>query len=691
MAVETSSSQGSLGNLMRYSDIVLAFAVVSVVAMMIIPLPTAALDILIIINMTTALVVLLVSMYIREPLEFSVFPSLLLILTLFRLGLNISASRLILLQGDAGRVIDAFGNFVVGGNYVVGIVVFLVLVVIQFVVITNGAGRVAEVAARFTLDAMPGKQMSIDADLNAGLITEKEARARRKAIEQEADFYGAMDGASKFVKGDAIAGIVIILINIFGGLIIGIVQRGIDIMQALQTYTLLTVGDGLVSQIPALLISTATGIIVTRAASESNLGRDMAGQILANPRALAIVAALLVALGLVPGLPKVPFFLIAVALGLASFLLSRRVSSSPEAAAPKQAIPEKENLLSLVRVDPMEMEIGYGLVPLVDVEQGGMLLNRISLVRRQLATELGIVMPMIRVHDNLQLDPNVYVIKIRGVEMARGSVMPDRYLAMASGGTTHQIEGIPAKEPVFGLPALWISGNQRDRAEVAGYTVVDASAVITTHLTEVIRSNAHLILGKQEVANLLNHMKQEYPAVVEDLIPELLSLTDVQRVLQNLLRERVPIRDLVTILETLATYARATKDTDLLTEYVRHALSRSITTQYRDASGNIYVFTLSPDLEQKLMSAIQVTENGVMVVLEPSLAESFLQAVAAEMERMAASGYQPVLLVGPRLRLALRRMLERFLTNLVVLSPPEIEPRTRIQNMGVVELDDERK
>jgi flagellar biosynthesis protein FlhA len=690
MAVETSSSQGGLSNLMKYSDIILAFAVVSVVAMMIIPLPTQALDVLIIINMTTALVVLLVSMYIHEPLEFSVFPSLLLILTLFRLGLNISASRLILLQGDAGRVIDAFGNFVVGGNYVVGIVVFLVLVVIQFVVITNGAGRVAEVAARFTLDAMPGKQMSIDADLNAGLISEKEARARRQAIEQEADFYGAMDGASKFVKGDAIAGIVIILINIFGGLIIGVVQRGLDIMQALHTYTLLTVGDGLVSQIPALLISTATGIIVTRAASESNLGRDMARQILANPRALAIVAALLVALGLVPGLPKVPFFVIAALLALASFLLGRRVSSATRVETPKPSVPEKENLLGLVKVDPMEMEIGYGLVPLVDVEQGGILLNRISLVRRQLATELGIVMPMIRVHDNLQLDPNVYLIKIRGVEMARGTVMPDRYLAMSSGSPSMEIDGLPAREPVFGLPALWISAAQREKAEIAGYTVVDASAVITTHLTEVIRSNAHLILGKQEVSNLINHVKQEYPAVVEDLIPELLSLTDVQRVLQNLLREKVPIRDMVTILETLAAYARTTKDTDLLTEYVRHALSRTITAQYRDLSGVIYVFSLAPGLEQRLVNAIQVTENGVMVVLEPSFAEALLQAVAGQMERMAAAGYQPVLLVGPRLRLALRRMLERFLPNLVVLSPPEIEPKTRIQNMGVVELGDER-
>ncbi len=691
MAAETTSTQSTLGNLMRYSDIILAFAVVSVVAMMIIPLPTQALDILIIINMTTALVVLLVSMYIREPLEFSVFPSLLLILTLFRLGLNISASRLILLQGDAGRVIDAFGNFVVGGNYVVGIVVFLVLVVIQFVVITNGAGRVAEVAARFTLDAMPGKQMSIDADLNAGLITEKEARARRKAIEQEADFYGAMDGASKFVKGDAIAGIVIILINIFGGLIIGIVQRGLDIMQALQTYTLLTVGDGLVSQIPALLISTATGIIVTRAASESNLGRDMASQILANPRALAIVAALLVALGLVPGLPKIPFFVIAIALGVASFLLSRRTSMPAQVSPPKPAVAERENLLSMVKVDPMEMEIGYGLVPLVDADQGGVLLNRISLVRRQLATELGIVLPMIRVRDNLQLDPNTYVIKIRGVEMARGMVLPGHYLAMSSGSTSFELEGIPAKEPVFGLPALWISANQRERAEIAGYTVVDASAVVTTHLTEVIRANAHLILSKQEVANLVNHVKQEYPAVVEDLVPEPLSLTELQKVLQNLLKERVPIRDLVTILETLSAYVRTTRDTDLLTEYVRHALARTITGQYRDASGNIFVFSLAPHLEQRLTGSIQVAENGVVVVMDPTSTETFLQAVAAEMEKMAAAGYQPILLVGPRLRLALRRMLERFLPNLVVLSPPEIEPRTKIQNMGVVGLDDERK
>jgi len=675
--------------LMQHSDILLAAAVVTIVAMMIIPLPEAMLDILITINIALALTVLLVAMYMQEPLQFSVFPSLLLIATLFRLGLNISASRLILLHAHAGQVIASFGNFVVGGNYVVGVVVFLILVVIQFVVITNGAGRVAEVAARFTLDAMPGKQMSIDADLNAGIINEDEARRRRRMIEQEADFYGAMDGASKFVKGDAIAGIVIILINILGGFVIGVIQLGIPMLKALQTYTLLTVGDGLVSQIPALLISTATGIIVTRAASDSNLGRDVAQQILANPRALAIVAALLLGLGMVPGLPKLPFFAISAAVGGTSYLLRRTRKEESVAVQPKgskEELGNPENVAKLLQVDPMELEIGYGLIPLVDVEQGGNLLGRIGLIRRQVALDLGIILPTIRIRDNVQLNPNSYVIKLRGVQVAEGEARVNRYLAMNPGLAAEPLEGIPTTEPAFGLPAIWISSDIREQAEMMGYTVVDPSSVVTTHLTEVIKANAPEILGRQDTQNLLNNLKVDYPALVDELVPDILTVGDVQRVLQNLLRERVSVRDLVTILEALASHARLTKDPDVLTEYARQALARPITSQYVDRDGTLKVITLSPELQQALAAGVQRTEQGLAIAMEPSLIQRFLQAVAKEMERVAALGFQPVLLCPSTIRLPLRRLTERSLASLVVLSYSEIAPKTEVQAKGMVEL-----
>ncbi len=685
-----------LGRLMQYSDIMLAVAVCTVVGMLIIPLPEWLLDVLITINISIAMTVLLVSMYILEPLHFSSFPSLLLITTLFRLGLNISATRLILLHGNAGKVIESFGQFVVGGNYVVGVVIFIILIVIQFVVITNGAGRVAEVAARFTLDAMPGKQMAIDADLNAGLVTEDEARRRRKNVEQEADFYGAMDGASKFVKGDAIAGIIIIFINIMGGLVIGVMQRHMDFVQALQTFTILTVGDGLVSQIPALLISTATGIIVTRAASEANLGRDLASQILANPRALAITSAILFLLGLVPGLPKLPFFVIAIVLGGIAYLLHRSIrnaSATPVEEAPdldKEALAtDPESVVKLMQIDPMELEIGYGLIPLVDAEQGGNLLGRISLIRRQIAMDLGIVIPTVRIRDNLQLDPNTYSIKLRGVEVARGEVRVNRYLAMNPGLAEDELDGVPTHEPTFGLPAVWIGPEEKDRAEMMGFSVVDPSAVVTTHLTEVIKSNAPAILSRQDVQTLINHVKSENQAVVEELLPELVTIGDVQKVLQSLLKERVSIRDLVTILETVANHARSTRDPEMLSELCRQALSRGICAQYADPVGTIQVITLSPQLQQTLVKGLHQDEQGIAISLDPGQTQRLLQRLAEEMERMASAGAQPVLLCLSKIRLPLKKLTERSLPNLVVLAYSEIAPQYNVRAVSAVSMGDE--
>ena len=597
-----------LQRFLKHSDIVLAGAVVLVIVMMIIPLPTALLDILFAFNITVSLTVLLVALYTLEPLDFSVFPSLLLVTTLFRLALNVSSTRLILLQGYAGQIIESFGNFVVGGNYIVGMVIFLILVVIQFVVITNGAGRVAEVAARFTLDAMPGKQMSIDADLNAGLINDEEARRRRRMIEKEADFYGAMDGASKFVKGDAIAGIIITLINILGGIAVGSFMLGLSLQESAQRFALLTVGDGLVSQIPALLISTATGIVVTRAASESNLGEDLTRQILAQPRSLGIASGVLFAFGLVPGLPTVPFFILSVLSGAAAYAVSRAMRAeearrqAAEAARRQQAASQESvkpgDLVDALAVEPLELEIGYGLIPLVDRGQGGDLLDRITMVRRRIATELGLLVSPIRIRDNLELGPNEYVVKVRGNAVARAEIFPDRFLAMDSGMVTEKVEGIETKEPAFGLPAVWVSEADRDRAELAGYTVVDPSSVTTTHLAEIIKRYAPELLGRQDTKNTIDSLKESAPAVVDEVIPDVLTVGEVQKVLQNLLRERVPIRDMITILETLGDYGKSTRNVDVLSEYCRQALARTICRQYQDEEGMINVITVSPSLSR---------------------------------------------------------------------------------------------
>ena len=676
----------------EYSDILVILGVIMIVVMMIIPLPPIILDILLVCNITLSLVILMVTMSIKKTLEFSVFPSLLLITTLFRLALNVSGTRLILLHGYAGEVILSFGNFVVGGNYVVGFVVFAILIVIQFIVITKGAERVAEVGARFTLDAMPGKQMSIDADLNAGLINEQQAIQRRKEIRMEADFYGAMDGASKFVKGDAIAAIVIIFINIIGGLVIGMMQKGMPLMQALQHYTLLTVGEGLVNQIPALLISTGTGVIVTRAASEANLGTDLIKQMVSQPKILLVASAVLVFFGIIPGLPKIPFFILAGLIGVLAYSMQQSIQESvvqeeeEEREKELEEVKKPESVINLLQVDPLELEIGYSLIPLVDPKQGGDLLDRITLIRRQCALELGLVVPAIRIRDNMQLKPNLYTIKIAGLEVAEGELMIGYYMAMDPGMVEEPLEGIPTMEPAFGLPALWVKDTQRSQAEMSGYTVVDLPSIIATHLTEVIKGHAYELLGRQDVQSLIDSLRETHSAVIEELTPNLLSLGEIQKVLQNLLKEGISIRNLVTILETLADYARLTKDTDVLTEYVRQALSRNISKQYQSAPGAITVITLDPQLEQLIGESVQHSEYGSYVAIDPNLGQQLLSNLAEETQRVAAMGYQPIVLTSPNIRLHFKRLTERIAPGLIVLSYNELDSNLKVQSVGMVKI-----
>jgi flagellar biosynthesis protein FlhA len=696
MTVSASAAPKSgLRRIFDNSDVVLAIAVVAIVSMMVIPIPPAMLDVLLAFNIGMAVTIALVSLYIQKPLDFSVFPSLLLILTLFRLALNVSSTRLILLTANAGEIINAFGNFVVGGNYVVGLVVFLILMVIQFIVITNGAGRVAEVAARFTLDAMPGKQMSIDADLNAGLLSEDDARARRKEISREADFYGAMDGASKFVKGDAIAGIVIVLVNILGGFIIGMVQLNMTLVEAMQTYTLLTVGDGLVTQIPALLISTATGIIVTRTtADEGSMGSDVVSQLTGNHRALVIVSVLMFGFAMVPGLPKIPFIVMGIVVGGVAYLISREKTAEKRQAeistvtrpAAQKALAEPETVTSLLQVDSLEVEIGYGLIPLVDSGAGTSLLDRITMIRRQIALEMGFILPKIRIRDNLQLPPNTYVIKLRGVEVARGSLMAGQYLAMAAGPVAEQLPGVPTREPAFGLPAVWIDATHKERAETLGYTVVDPASVVATHLTEVIKGHAPEILSRQDVRDLLDNIKQMYPALVEDVIPSLISLGEMHEILKNLLRERVSIRDLVTIIEATSGLAHSVKDPDLLAEATRQKLSRSITNQNLSYDGALHVITLSPRTEGLLSQAMGDLSRGISLNLEPSTAQNLLEITSQQMENMASKGFIPIVLCSATVRLAFKRLTERALPSLIVISYSEIAPGIDVHAEGMVEM-----
>ena len=678
----------------QHSDVLVAAVLIMIVLMMIIPLPTMLLDILLCVNITLSLVIVLVTIYNSEALDFSVFPSLLLITTLFRLALNISTTRLILLEGYAGEVITAFGNFVVGGNAVVGFIVFLILVVIQFVVITKGAERVSEVAARFTLDAMPGKQMAIDADLNQGAISDAEAKIRRKKIQDEASFYGAMDGASKFVKGDAIASIIITLINIGGGFIIGMLMRNLTAMQALQTYTLLTVGDGLVGQIAALLISVATGIIVTRSASDGdNLGSDLVSQLFRNPRVFFIACGVLVLLAIVPGLPGIPFFVLAMIAGFIGYSLRRTAEVGEEkaeeqkqqAAKEKQAATKPENIVSLLQVDPMELEIGYSLIPLVDTGQGGDLLERIVMIRRQCALELGLVVPTIRIRDNIQIKPNAYIIKLKGIEIAKGELLLDHFLAMNSGTVFEEVPGIETIEPAFGLPALWITEQQREQAELNGYTVVDAVSVLATHLTEVIKAHADEILGRKETQDLVDNLKKTNETLVEEVMSQMPSVGEVQKVLANLLRERISIRDMSTIFEVLADYARATKDTDILTEYVRHAMARQITQQNLQ-NNTIPCVTLDPALENRIAGAVQRTDRGSYVSLDPDTMQKLLTVLNTELTKLTNMGYQPIVLTSPAVRPYFRKLVERSIEGVIVLSHAEIEQSVELQILGVVKV-----
>ncbi|WP_456433539.1 flagellar biosynthesis protein FlhA [Thermosulfuriphilus sp.] len=679
------------------TNIFLAAGVVAILLIMVTPLPPTLMDLLLAFNITFSLAILLISMYIIKPLDFTAFPALLLVTTLFRLSLNIASTRLILLHGHegpqaAGRVIMGFGQFAVGGNYVVGAIVFAILVIINFVVITKGAGRIAEVAARFTLDAMPGKQMAIDADLNAGLIDETEARQRREQIAKEAEFYGAMDGASKFVRGEAIAGLIIMAINVCGGLVIGVAQQGLPLAEAARSYTLLTIGDGLVSQIPALIVSTSAGIIVSRAAAEASMGRDFARQFALQPQALAVAAAVVFLFGLIPGMPTFPFTTLSAGMGALAWIAYREKKTlpSPEEEEKEEApaVPEEESIEALISLDMLELEVGYGLIPLVDEEQGGDLLERIRSIRRQFAQELGIIVPPLHVRDNLQLKPGEYVILIKGVEVARAELMPGYLLAMDPGDAKVKIEGIPTQEPAFGLPAYWIREDQKDEAIMAGYTVVDLSTVVATHLAEVIKAHADELLGRQEVQKLLDALSKTHPKAVEECL-NVLNLGIIQKVLQNLLRERVSIRDLLTIVETLADYGSMTKDPDILTEYVRQRLARMIVKPYLDQNQTLQVLSLGEDLEEVLRKGIQKTDQGTFVSLDPRTAHQVVAVLRQAYEKLLSQGRQPVLLCSPTVRRHVRRLLERILPFVAVLSHAELPPNIKVEVLEVVRLGHE--
>jgi flagellar biosynthesis protein FlhA len=677
----------------KYSDLVAAGAIVLVVAMMVIPLPPFLIDLFITLNISCALMIVVATLYVPRALDFSAFPSLLLLTTLFRLAINISVTRLILLHGDAGHVVTAFGNFVVGGNVVVGLIIFLILIVIQFVVITNGAGRVAEVGARFTLDAMPGKQMAIDADLNTGQITDEEARRRRSEIAREADFYGAMDGASKFVKGDAMAGILITLINLVGGIVVGVAQQGLPFGDAAHQFSLLTVGDGLCAQIPALLISVATGILVTRSASEQDLGSDVADQILDQRKAPLVAGAVICAFALVPALPKVPFLLIGGMFFAVGWSLrntpnraereAARVAEAASAPSGELAAP-RDAALDALALDPLELAIGFGLVPLVDESSGGTLLARVKTIRRQIASELGMVIPAVRIRDDVTLDSHEYVMRVRGSEVARGGIIAGHQLAMDPGDAVGRLAGIPTTEPAFGLPAVWISDATRAEAEALGWTVVDAESVVVTHLTEVIRGHASDLLTRQETRNLLDQLKEVNAAVVDEVVPDVLSLGEVQRVLQSLLREGVSIRDLGAVIEAIGDKARLTRDPAMLAEYARQALGRAIVSPYLDNEGMLRAIALDPGLEQELAEALVQTADGEFLALDPMRAASLVDQCAEQVEAALAMGGRPVLLCSARIRRHLRRLSAQRLPQMAVCSYNEIAPGVGVETLAVL-------
>ncbi|WP_339300684.1 flagellar biosynthesis protein FlhA [Paenibacillus sp. FSL R5-0623] len=677
---------------MKIKDIAVLAGIIGIVLMMILPIPPWLLDLLLVVNISIALMILLVAMNSKEALQFSIFPALLLITTLFRLALNISTTKLILGDGDAGAVVATFGSWIAGGQIAIGFIVFLILVVVQFIVITKGSERVAEVAARFTLDAMPGKQMSIDADLNAGLINEQQARERRSKIEREADFYGAMDGASKFVKGDAIASIIILLINLIGGFIIGMTVHGMAFADAMSTYSVLTIGDGLVSQIPALLISTAAGLIVTRASSEGNLADDITGQLFTYPILIYIVAFVIAMLGFFTPIHVITTLPLAGVLAYAAWRMQNNLNLkqvAEEQLEEEQQIEEvrsPESVINLLQVDPIEFEFGYGLIPLADNQQGGDLLDRIIMIRRQCALELGLVVPVIRIRDNIQLRPNEYVIKIKGNVVGGGELLLNHYLAMSPGYDEESVTGIETTEPAFGLPALWIDEVTKDRAELAGYTVVDPPSVVATHLTELIKKHAHELLGRQETKALVDNLRENYSALVDELIPSLLSIGDVQKVLAKLLREKISIRDMVTIFETLADYGTYTKDPDVLTEYVRQSLSRQITQQFSQKGETLRVITVGPGLEKKIAESVQQSDQGSYLALDPVSTQNVYQKLSEQVNRLIQSGQQPVVLTSPTIRMYLRQVIERTMQDIPVLSYSELEPNVEIQSIGVVNL-----
>jgi len=695
MAAKTETAPAKNTSLMGNMDIGISLGVIGILMVMIIPLPTAILDVLLAMNISLSVMIILVTIYVVKPLDFSVFPSLLLLTTLFRLALNIASTRLILLNGHtgmlaAGKVIKGFGTFAVGGNATVGLVVFVILVVINFVVITKGSGRIAEVAARFTLDAMPGKQMAIDADLNAGLIDESSAKKRRSEVSREAEFYGAMDGASKFVRGDAIAGIIITIVNIVGGLIIGVVQKGLDISTAAQNYTVLTIGDGLVSQIPALIISTGAGILVTRAASSEgqNIGSELSSQLGFQPRALKIASIIIFAFGFMPGMPMLPFWLLAGGI----YLFSRTVAgqkihkAAEKEDLPKEAKPEMshEEIERLLPLDPLELEIGYGIIPIVDNKGQGNLLDRIRALRKQFATEMGLVMPSLHIRDNLELKPNEYSFCIKGNEVAHGELMPDQFLAIDPGDARGKIEGIKTKDPAFGLPAIWISPDKKAAAELAEYTVVEPASILTTHLSEVVRQYGYEFLGRQEVQRLLDNVSKTNPKVVDELVPGLLSLGSLQKVLQNLVREQVSVRDLLSVVETLADYAPMTKDTDILTEYVRQKLARSITKPYIMGKKTLKVLNLKPSIEDMIARGINQTEYGAYLALGPKDARKIIDQVKKGVEGITVKIEQPVILCSTAIRRHLKKLCDSFHVQVAVFSHNEIPGGLEVQSLGEI-------
>jgi len=678
-----------------YSELITVIGVLTILMVLIIPLPSMILDFLLALNITLAITILLIAMYTIKPLDFFIFPPLLLVTTLFRLSLNVASTRLILLHGNegalaAGKVIKSFGSFVVGGNYVVGMIVFIILVIVNFVVITKGATRIAEVAARFTLDGMPGKQMGVDADLNAGLIDEDEAKARRALITREAEFHGSMDGAAKFVRGDAIAGIIITVINIIGGFIIGVLQQKMSVIDAAQNYTLLTVGDGLVSQIPALTISTAAGIVVSRAASEGTMGKDFAKQFFNYPKAIYLSALTVFFFGLIPGMPHIPFILLSVLIGGSVYLFGGRKEGLEikEIEGKKKETVEEgpEPVEHLLIVDPLELEVGYGLISLVDREQGGKFLDRVRSIRRQFALEMGMVIPPIHIRDNLQLNSSEYQILLKGVKIAGAELMMNHYLAMDPGDITRKIEGIETMEPAFNIPAVWIPEERKEEAKLSGYTVVDDATIMATHLTEVLRKHASELLGRQEVQNLLDNLSRSYPKVVEELVPNLLSLGIVQKVMQNLISERISIRDLLTIVETLADYAVLTKDPDLLTEYVRNKLSRSIISPYIGEDGFLKLITMDPGVEDLLLQGIQKAEHGSYLSIDPEIADSIIASIKQEAEKAMSKNIQPILLTSPVIRRHLKKMVEYFIPSLMVLSQSELLSDIGFKSIGKVSL-----